>query len=234
MEKLISIGTSIKESNRVLKTAREYDEVSCTVGVYPHEDIGKSMEEIYQELTAILNSSRKKIVGIGECGLDIPEGEVSYKTRDLAEQEELFKLQVGLAVKKGLPVVIHNRNANRQVIETLKFYKHTNLRGVAHCYTSDWEFAKELLHLNICISFSGIITYPSADKSLLDAVKKVPESNLLIETDAPYLSPQGHRGEVNYPKYVRITAEKIAEIRNSSYGNIEKISSENTRNLFNL
>jgi TatD DNase family protein len=173
-------------------------------------------------------------VGIGECGLDIPEGKVSYPTRVLEEQKELFKLQVGLAAERGLPVVIHNRNADEEVIKILEKYKNTNLKGVAHCYVSDWEFAKRLLHLNIRISFSGIITYKSAGGDLLDAVKKVPESSLLVETDAPWLPPQGHRGEVNYPKYVKITAAKIAEIRNSPYERIAELSYKNTCDLFDL
>ena len=234
VEKLIAVGTSIENSRNTLATAREFDDVYCTVGVYPHEDLNLSLDKINQKLRDLLNSSRKDIVGIGECGLDIPEGSVPYPTRLLNEQKELFKLQIGLAVERGLPIAIHNRNADEEVLEVLEKYKNTDLKGVAHCFVSDWEYAKKLLHLNIMISFSGIITYPSAGEELIDAVKKIPESSLLVETDAPWLPPQGHRGEVNYPKYVKITAAKIAEIRNSSPERIAELSYKNTRNLFNL
>lgn len=233
VERLITIGTSLKESAETLSLAKRYENVYCTIGVYPHEDLHLSLGEIHQKLREILNSSRKDIVGIGECGLDIPKDK-SQQTRSLQEQKELFKLQVGLAVERGLPVVIHNRSADEETLKVLEKYKKTNLKGVAHCYVSDWEFAKKLLHLNISLSFSGIITFPSAGEKLLEAVKKVPERNFLVETDAPYLAPQGHRGEVNYPKYVKITAAKIAEVRNSSLERIEEITYQNTCNLFNL
>lgn len=234
VEKMIAVGTSLQGSRETLETAREFEEVYCAVGVYPHEDLERPLGEIHEKLRKILNSSRKDLVGLGECGLDIPEGDVPYKTRPLPEQKELFKLQLGLAVERGLPIVIHNRNADEEILKILEKYQNTKLKGVAHCYVSDWEFAKKLLHLNIMISFSGIITYPSAGKALLDAVKKVPESSFLVETDAPWLPPQGHRGEVNYPKYVKITAAKIAEIRNSSPERIAELSYKNTCNLFNL
>lgn len=234
VEKLITIGTSLDESVKTLKLAGEHEDVYCTVGVYPHEDLDLSLDEIYRKLIKILNSSRKNIVGIGECGLDLQDGETDYRTRPLDEQKELFKLQVGLAVERGLPVIIHNRNADDETFKILEKYKNTKLKGVAHCYVSDWEFAKKLLHLNINISFSGIVTYRSAGEKLLEAVKKVPERNILVETDAPYLAPEGHRGEVNYPKYVKITAAKIAEVRNSSPERIEELTYENTCSLFNL
>lgn len=234
VEKLIAIGASLHDSEQALKTARIHPNIYCTAGVHPHEDLEFSLEEIHRRLRDILNSSRKDIVGIGECGLDIPNGELSYPIRPLEEQKELFKLQIGLAVERELPLVIHNRNADEELLKILEKYKNTGLKGVSHCYVSDWEFAKKLLHLNISISFSGIVTYPSAGEKLIEAVKKVPESHVLVETDAPYLPPQGRRGEVNYPKYVKITAAKVAELRNIPLERLERFTYKNTCNLFNL
>ena len=103
-----------------------------------------------------------------------------------------------------------------------------------HCYTSGWEFAKKLLDLNFHVSFTAIVTYPSAGEDLLEVVRKVPSDRYLVETDAPYLPPQGHRGEINYPKHVKITAEKIAEIRNESLENVSSETFKNTSDLFGL
>jgi len=234
VEKIITIGTSLEDSVGAVELAREYDNVHAAVGVYPHEDLDKSLYEIEEGLKGILNSYPSKIVAIGECGLDVPQGEVAYKTRDIEEQRELFKMQLGLAVQRKLPVVLHNRNSDPELLDVLQLYKDTKLTGVAHCFVSGWDFAKDLLHRNFYVSFSGIVTYPSAGKKLLEAVKNIPRDRLLLETDAPFLPPQGHRGEINYPKYVTITAAKVARIRNISQEDIENYTYQNTCRLFNL
>jgi len=236
--KIISIGASIQDSKDVLETAKLFENVFATVGVYPHEDLEKSVGEIGGELEELLEkdqkSSKKKIVGIGECGIDIPNGEVSYKTRELDAQKELFKLQIGLAIQHDLPLIIHNRNGDQEVLKILELYKNTNLKGVVHCFVSNWEFAQKLLDLNFHISFTAIITYPSAGPALIETVKKIPQDKILIETDAPYLAPQEHRGQINYPKYVKITAAKVAQIRNASLEDIERFTYQNTCRLFNI
>jgi len=234
VEKIITIGTSLENSKKALEMAGEFEDVYAVVGVHPHEDTDKSLQVIESELREILNSPRSKIVGIGECGLDMPQGKVPYQTRDIEEQRELLKIQLGLAVQRELPVVLHNRNADPELLGILELYKSTKLTGVAHCFVSDWDFAKDLLHMDYYVSFSGIITYPSAGKSLLEAVKNIPRDRLLLETDAPFLPPQGHRGEINYPKYVTITAAKVAHIRNTSLEEIEKYTYSNTCRLFKL
>lgn len=234
VEKLISIGTSLQNSWEVLETAKKHDDVYAVVGVYPHEDLDKSLKEIKDGLREILNSNRTKIVGIGECGLDVPQGEVPYKTRDVEEQRELFKMQLGLAAQRDLPVVLHNRNADPEMLDVLELFRSVKLTGVAHCFSTDWETAKEFLHLNYYISFSGMVTYPSVSKALLEAVRNVPRDRLLVETDAPFLPPQGHRGEVNYPKYVTITAAKIADMRKTSPEEIAHYTYKNACRLFGI
>ena len=234
VEKIITIGTSLDDSVKAIELAKEHDNVFAVVGVYPHEDLDKSLYEIEEGLKEILDSSPGSIVGIGECGLDVPQGEVDYETRDIEEQRELFKMQLGIAVQRELPAVLHNRNSDPELLDILELYKDTKLTGVAHCYVSGWDFAKDLLHRNFYVSFSGIVTYPSASKKLLEAVKNIPRDRLLLETDAPFLPPQGHRGEINYPKYVTITAAKVAWIRNSSQEEIENYTYQNTCCLFKL
>jgi len=240
VEKMISIGTSIQDSINVLDAVRLYENVFATVGVYPHEDLDKDIGEIGAVLSELIDEDRasgaNKIVGIGECGIDIPgeAGGEDYPTRDLEAQKELFKLQIGLAIQYSLPLIIHNRNGDQEILDILMRYKDTGLRGVVHCYVSDWEFAKKLLHLNFYVSFAAIITYPSAGPKLLEAVKNIPRDMLMVETDAPYLAPQELRGQINYPKYVKITAAKVAHIRNASLEDIEKFTYQNTCRLFNI
>ena len=231
----ISVGTSLEDSRNVLESTSDRENIFATVGVYPHEDLGTPVDSLYEELKHLANSYRSKIVAIGECGIDIPEkSNPGYATRALDEQKELFKLQIGLAIEKDLPLVIHNRNGDEEVLKILEKYKNTGLRGVAHCFVSDWQTAQRFLELGFHISFTAIVTYPSAGDALLETVAKVPADKYLVETDAPYLPPQGHRGEINFPKYVKITAEKIAEIRNTSFEEVANQTFENTVNLFNL
>lgn len=234
VEKIVTIGTSLEDSKKAVELARAHDNVFAVVGVHPHEDLDKSLYDIEEGIKEILNSYPSSIVGIGECGLDVPQGEVDYETRDIEEQRELFKMQLGLAVQRELPAVLHNRNSDPELLDVLQLYKDTKLTGVAHCYTSDWDFAKDLLHRDFYVSFSGIVTYPSASKKLLEAVKNIPRDRLLLETDAPFLPPQGHRGEINYPKYVTITAAKVARIRNTPQEEIEKYTYQNTCRLFKI
>lgn len=232
--KFISIGTSSRDSLVAISTAQKYDQIYATLGIYPHEDLTMDLAAIYGFLVETYDKHRENIVGIGECGIDLNYEKVSYETRELTEQAELFKLQLGFAVDRDLPVIIHNRNGNEEVLSILALYKNTNLRGVLHCFVSDWDFANKVLHYNFYISFTAIITYPSAGEALLDAVRKVPLNKILLETDAPWLPPQGHRGEINYPKYVKIVAEKVAEIKGLTYEEVAKQTYKNTCDLFSI
>jgi len=234
VEKLIDIGTSITDSTVALEISKNHNNVYSSVGVYPHDDIALSLDEIRQKIEHLIESGGKNVVGIGECGIDVVQDDVSFETREPAAQKELFKLQIGLAVQHNLPLIIHNRGGDDTVLEILKHYKDTGLKGVMHCYVSDWDFAQKLLNLNFYISFAAIITYPSAGEKLLEVVKKIPEDRFLIETDAPYLAPQELRSQINYPKYVKMTAAKIAELRKTSFEKISEISYQNTCRLFNI
>ncbi len=233
--KLITIGTSLEDSEESLKISSKFPGVYATVAIYPHEHINLTVPEISEKFETIIKKGFDRTLGyklivIGECGIDITEQE---KQRPLDEQVELFEMQVVLAIKNKLPLVIHNRNGDAQIISILKQYKTADLTGVVHCFSSTWETAKEFLDLGFYISFSGMITYP-VRKELREVLRKVPQSKILVETDSPYLAPQGHRGEINHPKYVKIVALKVAEVRDELFDDVCRYTYSNTRALFNL
>lgn len=230
--KLINIGTSIQDISSTLEISSKYPNIYSALGIYPHEDMDVPLTELRDKLEEYISKDRassKKIVGIGECGIDITDWQGGRK---LEEQIELFEMQIQLAAKHQLPLVIHSRNADETVLSLLEKYK-GQVIGVAHCFSSSWETAQRYLDLGFYLSFSGMITYKSRSE-LLETVRNVPEKSFVVETDAPYLPPQGHRGERNYPKYVKIVAEKIAETRNIAINEVCDLSYRNTCSLFKL
>lgn len=225
----INIATSLEDSCISSKISEEMPEVYGTAGVYPHSDLGSDISSLTAGLEKIIDANNK-IVGVGECGIDISD----YKpSRELEEQKELFISQIELSLKKNKALVIHNRNADEIVLDILSKYAGKGLRAVAHCFSSDWETAERFLDLGVYISFSGMITYPSRH-DLREVVKKVPDDMFLIETDSPWLPPQGHRGELNYPKYVKIVAEKVSQVKEKPYLTIASLSTKNACRLFKI
>jgi TatD DNase family protein len=226
---LVNIGTSLEDSKEALAVANHFNSVYSAAAVYPHENPGASFELIRSGLSDLLRFS-DKVVAVGECGIDISDREGGRSTDD---QIELFKLHIGLALDNGLPLVLHNRNGDAHILEILRKYKGPALKGVAHCFSSDWNTASELMDLGFYISFSGMLTYPSR-KDLVEVAKKMPLDRVLFETDAPYLPPQPHRGEKNVPKYVKIVAQKFAQVRELSFDAVSQYSFGNTCAIFNL
>lgn len=231
----INIGTSLKENFEAIETAEKYQSVYATVAIYPHEHRGENVGRLMEQLEGQAKSS-KRVVAIGECGIDISEWK---EQRPREEQMDLFEAQIKLSQKLNLPLIIHNRNGNREVLDALSRY--SKVRGVVHCFDSDWETAQKFLEMGFYLSFSGFITYGSRT-DLLETVKNVPSTGYLIETDSPYLLPEPARSgfrksgvEVrNEPKYVRMVGQKVAEVRQISLEKIAEQSTNNTRRLFSL
>jgi TatD DNase family protein len=229
VEKLINIGTSVKENEKVIEVSRNYEDIPCSVGIHPQEDRNLDLGYLAESLEEVLEKSGR-IVAIGECGIDISKWE---KQRPVEDQEKLFDIQVKLAKRVNLPLIIHNRNGNDTVLKVLNNNLGSGLRGVIHCFDSNWEFAKKVLDLGFYVSFTNLISYPKKD-ALLEVVKNVPDDRFLVETDAPYLPPQSMRGEINYPKYVKIVAEKVAQVKEKTFEDVCEFSYSNTCSLFNL
>ena len=219
VERIICVGVDLETSIESLELANKYENIFCTAGYHPHES-SKANKNYLNELEMICKEP--KVVAIGEIGLDY-----YYKHSNIETQKRCFKEQVELANSLNLPVVIHNRESDNDLYEILKAY---TPKGVIHCFASDAEFATKIINLGLMISFTGIITFKNS--SLDNVVKSTPLSNLMVETDSPYLTPEPYRGKRNEPANVSLIAEKIAEIKDTSITNVAEQTTSNALKLF--
>jgi TatD DNase family protein len=222
VEHMMSICIDLESFPALCDLVSAYDSISVTVGVHPNVREGK--EPDVAELVRL--GQADEVVGIGETGLDYFRSE-----GDLTWQQERFRNHIKAAKQLNKPLIIHSRDAKDDTLRILREESAGEASGVIHCFTEDWDMAKKALDLNFYISFSGIITFKNA-QLIKDAAKKIPDDRFLIETDSPYLTPVPFRGKPNYPTYVRYVAEQLAELRNTSVEEIEKISAENFYSLF--
>ncbi len=204
--------------------AQNFDDVYCSVGLHPTHRDGLEPDV---ELLARL-STKEHVIATGETGLDY----FHFKNgADMTWQHERFRTHIRAARETDKPLIIHTREAKEDTIRILREEKADEVGGVMHCFVEDWETAQQALDLGFYISFSGIVTYNSAEE-LQQVAKKVPEDKILIETDSPWLAPTPNRGKPNRPAYVTYVAEKIAELRETDYEHIGKITTRNFNTLF--
>lgn len=230
-EAIINVGCDMRSSERSVKLAEENLDIYAAVGIHPH-DANQADADNLERLAALLG--RPKTVAMGEIGLD-------FFREPFCEpeiQKAAFRKQLEIAEQNGKPIIIHCREAYAEVLEELRRFKSSSWRGVLHCFTASPEVAQEFIDLGFHIGFTGVITYykkDSKDESfLIETLRKMPLERLLVETDAPYLSPTPHRGEINEPLFVRYVIDRIAEIRGKSPAEIESITSGNARKLFGI
>lgn len=222
---IINVGISLKNSHQVIATAQKYPWIFAAVAVHPHGAAGVT-EEVLAAIGDLLQAPR--VVALGEIGLDF------YHHRAPAEvQERVFRRFLDLAVSRHKPVIIHTRDATPNTLAILRDYRQNLYGGVMHCFSGTYEEARTFLDLGLDISFSGVLTYPNA-KPLQDAARRLPLQHLLIETDAPYLSPQPRRGKRNEPGYVRFTAQTLAELQNLPLETVAAQTWANTCRLFDI
>jgi len=220
--KIICPGIDIDSSWQSLTIAKNYPNVYAAAGIHPH-DADNAPANFTDQLRDIL--SQPKIVALGEIGLDY------YRNiSDAATQRKVFKEQLQLAKEMDLPVIIHNRNADADIIHILQ--QVSPIRGVAHCFSSDLITAKIFLDMGFYISFAGNLTYKNSD--LPAVAKEIPLDRLMIETDAPFLSPMPYRGKENEPSRVKYIAVKLAKYHGVSYEIIEMATQNNAEKLFSL
>jgi TatD DNase family protein len=220
---LLTIAIDLESYPSMLALVKDYPQISVTVGVHPNEQDCK--EPTIEELIEL--GQNEKVIGIGETGLDYFRSE-----GDLSWQQKRFKNHIAAAKSLKKPLIIHTREAKDDTLRILQEENASEVGGIFHCFTEDWNFAKHVLDLNFYISFSGIVTFNNA-KQIKEVAQKIPSDRFLIETDSPYLAPVPHRGKPNYPIYVRHVAECIAQLRETSLNAIAEQSTENFNRLFN-
>lgn len=225
----ITAGYSVESSKKALEISKNYDFIYTTAGISPN-DIPQNEDELWKELKEIedlVNKNSKKIVAIGEIGLDY-----YWNTENKELQKKAFIEQIEIANKCDLPIVIHTREA---VMDTLQILKDNNVlkKGVFHCCPQNRELIKEALKLGFYISFAGPITFKNS-KNAEEMINLVPNDKLLIETDSPYLSPEPYRGKRNTPANVRFVAQKVADAKGLTIDEVANITYNNTIKIFSI
>jgi len=235
VEKIINIGAGLGSSQRSVALAEKYENIFCSIGLHPHYfmEYGEKSFAKFDDFKAL--SSSKKLVAIGEIGLDyfIPDGSlITDAQKEL--QKKGFTLQLEFARELKLPVIVHCRDAYTETGEIIKKYPELNF--VFHCYGGNLEFTKKLLtQKNIYFSFTGNITYPKKeDAEVFSIIKLIPIERIMLETDCPYLAPVPMRGKRNEPLFVKYVAQKIAEVKNLELEEVAKVTSRTAEKFYGL
>lgn len=224
VDTIIVVGADLESSFQAAGLAQKYPNLYAAVGIHPH-DAARVTEECYAKIIDLARNV-DKVVAIGEIGLDF------YRDRSpRPDQERVFRRFIQIARELNLPVVVHDRDAHDRVLGILREESAGTVGGVLHCFSGDLAMAMECIELGFSISIPGTVTYPS-NIALQDVVKAVKIEHLLIETDCPYLSPVPYRGKRNEPAYVRMTAEKVAELKGLTLEDVARITTLNSERLF--
>ncbi|MEO3947928.1 TatD family hydrolase [Gorillibacterium sp. CAU 1737] len=223
--RIVNIGFNRETIPTSLQLAEAYDFIWTAVGWHPQDAIDMKPEDLawIEDLCV-----HEKVVAIGEIGLDY-----YWDTSPKDVQDRVFRDQIRLARKVGKPIIIHNRDAHHDVVETLKQEKAAEVGGIMHCFTGSWETAKLCMDMNFMISFGGPVTFKNA-KQPKEVLAKVPLDRLLIETDSPYLTPHPFRGKRNESAHVRLVAEAAAELKGMTVEEIAEITTANAIRVLGL
>ena len=222
---LQTICTKIKDFNTILEIAGRSERVLCSVGNHP---LNLKEEGLVKAEEIIDFCSHPKVIGIGETGLDYHYD----NSPDKKLQQQSFEEHIKASQETGLPLIVHARDADSDIISIMKsLYKQKNFKAVIHCFTGGKELAYGALDLGFYISASGIVTFKNA-KEIQKIFSEIPLDRILIETDAPYLAPVPHRGKTNEPAFLKHTAKFLANLRQMTYDEIAKATTENFFRLF--
>ena len=225
IEKILTICTTNKNFSEVENLVKKDQIIYGTFGIHPHEANTNSIskDKIIKNV-----SKNNKIIGVGETGLDF-----YYNNSDKVSQINSFEEHILASIELNKPIIIHSRNAEDETFELLNKYKNQNIKILMHCYTGSLELAKKMLDLNSYFSASGIITFKKS-VDLNNTFNFIPSDKILIETDSPFLAPVPKRGKTNEPSYLKYTLEHMAKIKNTSPQEMELITSQNFKKLFEL
>ena len=224
IKKILTICTTLESFTKIKDIVKKNNIVFGTYGIHPHET---KNDKVNSDLIIKEVNSNKKIIGIGETGLDF-----YYNNSDKSHQIKSLEEHIKASIELDIPLIIHSRNAERETLDVFNNFKSHNLKILMHCFTGSKKFAEKLLDLNAYFSASGIITFKNSTE-LQETFKFIPLKKLLIETDSPFLAPEPKRGKKNEPSFVIYTAEKLANIKKISNADIIKATSHNFNTLFN-
>ncbi len=226
IDTIVNIGFNRETIPSTMALAEKYPFIYAAVGWHPTDAIDMKVEEDLAWIEQLC--SHPKVVAIGEIGLDY-----YWDTSPKEIQQTVFREQIRLARRLTKPIVIHNRDAHEDIVRLLKEEKADEVGGIMHCFSGSWEIAKQCLDLNFHISFGGPVTFKNA-RVPKEVLERVPLDRILLETDAPYLTPHPHRGQRNESAYVRLVAATAAEVKGVTLEEIAKITSENGRRCLGI
>ena len=221
IEKLLTICTTLKSFNKIKILVKKDEIIFGTYGIHPHE---AKNDKVTKDLIINEIKQTKKIIGIGETGLDF-----YYNHSDKKDQMTSFEEHIKASLELNIPLIIHSRNAEKKTLEIFNKYKNNKLKILMHCFTGSKKFAENLLDLGAYFSASGIITFKNS-LELQETFNFIPLEKILIETDSPYLAPVPNRGKQNEPSFVKYTAQKLADIKKISHFDLVKSTTSNFNN----
>lgn len=227
--KIINVGTNYTESYSCIEIAKLFSNCFATIGLHPNDATDTWQKDIVNFKGLLLQKKENKIVGIGECGID-----KHYPDFNLERQTDVFHAQIQLALEHNLALVIHSRDADQETYDILsQYHGEKNLRGTIHCFSSNEKYAQKYIDLGFVLGFGGTVTYPK-NETLRNVAKMIPLEKVILETDAPFLSPQAVRGTKNNPANIKIIAEYIANLRGQSLEEVTQVISDTTKILFGI
>tara|TARA_Y100000022_G_scaffold166764_1_gene151374 strand:+ start:473 stop:1231 length:759 start_codon:yes stop_codon:yes gene_type:complete len=223
VNKILTICTTKESYKNILSIVKHDPMIYGTFGIHPHETNKDKVtkDQILNEI-----SKEKKIIGVGETGLDF-----YYNNSDKEAQIKSFHEHIEASIDLNMPLIIHSRNAENETFDILNEYANRNIKILMHCFTGSLNFAKKLMKLNAYFSASGIITFNNS-LDLQKTFEQIPTDKLLVETDSPFLAPVPMRGKKNEPSYVKYTLEKLSNIKSINSQELDKITTNNFNNLF--
>jgi TatD DNase family protein len=222
VQKIILPNINSESTNSIFELACKYSNILYpTLGLHP-----TSVKEDYKkELDKIFSNDLSNIVAVGEIGIDLYWDKTFIK-----EQQEALEYQINIALANNIPIIIHSRNSMSEIMDIVSLYKSKNLTGVFHCYSGNYQEAVKIIDMGFYLGIGGVLTYKKSH--LPEIVTKIPLQNIVLETDAPYLSPVPYRGKRNEPAYIKIIAERLSELVNIEFEEVKKQTRINVNKLF--
>lgn len=227
VEKIILPSTERNSFEKVIEIAEKYDEVYCAIGIHPTE-FKEIVDEDFEKIIEL--STHSKVVAIGECGLDYYWDKTPERA---AAQKEVFLRQIKIANETKKALIVHDREAHKDSFDLITQNLDKEIPVIMHCFSGSWEFAKECIKQGFYIALGGVVTFKNA-KKMHEVAKNIPLDKLLLETDAPYLTPEPYRGKENQPAYVKFVAQRIAEIRGITFEEVAQVTTQNARKVFEI